>query len=40
MFLHARSIDFTLPSLNQRITVVAPLDLELEAAIKAFELNG
>jgi 23S rRNA pseudouridine955/2504/2580 synthase len=37
MFLHARSIDFTLPSLNQRITVVAPLDPELNAAIKAFE---
>ena len=37
MFLHARSIEFTLPSTNQRITVVAPLDPELEAAIKAFE---
>lgn len=37
MFLHARSIDFTLPSLEQRITVVAPLDPELEAGIKAFE---
>lgn len=37
MFLHARSIDFTLPSLDQRITVVAPLDSELEAAIAAFE---
>lgn len=37
MFLHARSIDFILPSLNQRITVVAPLDPELEAGIKAFE---
>lgn len=40
MFLHARSIDFTLPSLEQRITVVAPLDPELEAAIKAFETKG
>lgn len=37
MFLHARSIDFTLPSLGQRITVVAPLDPELEAGINAFE---
>ncbi|TAK73805.1 MAG: RluA family pseudouridine synthase [Gammaproteobacteria bacterium] len=37
MFLHARSIDFTLPSLAQRITVVAPLDPALEAALKAFE---
>lgn len=37
MFLHARSIDFTLPSLNQRITVVAPLDPELEHCIQAFE---
>jgi 23S rRNA pseudouridine955/2504/2580 synthase len=39
MFLHARSIDFTLPSLGQRITVVAPLDPELEAAIQAFEAH-
>ncbi|RDI48768.1 RluA family pseudouridine synthase [Aquicella lusitana] len=37
MFLHARSVDFILPSLKQRITVVAPLDPELEACIKAFE---
>lgn len=37
MFLHARSIEFTLPSLDQRIRVVAPLDSELEAAISAFE---
>jgi len=37
MFLHARSIDFILPSLEQRITVVAPLDIELQAVIKAFE---
>ena len=36
MFLHARSVDFTLPSLNQRITVVAPLDPELERAVDAF----
>jgi 23S rRNA pseudouridine955/2504/2580 synthase len=37
MFLHARSVDFILPSLNQRITVEAPLDNELEAAIESFE---
>jgi 23S rRNA pseudouridine955/2504/2580 synthase len=37
MFLHARSIDFTLPSSGQRITVEAPLDPELEAIIKVFE---
>jgi len=37
MFLHARSIDFTLPSLNQRIKVEAPLDPELELAIQAFK---
>lgn len=37
MFLHARSIDFILPSLKQRITVVAPLDQELEQALKSFE---
>lgn len=36
MFLHARSIDFILPSSGQRITVEAPLDPELEAAIRAF----
>jgi len=38
MFLHARSIDFTLPSLNQRITVEAPLDPELERGLEGFEL--
>ncbi len=37
MFLHARRIDFTLPSSGQRITVEAPLDSELEECIKAFE---
>lgn len=37
MFLHARSIDFTLPSNGQRIRVVAPLDPELEKSLKAFE---
>ncbi len=37
LFLHAKSIDFTLPSLNQHIKVVAPLDPELEAIIKIFE---
>lgn len=36
MFLHARSIDFTLPSLGLHIKVVAPLDTDLEAAIEAF----
>ena len=36
MFLHARSIDFTLPSLDRRITVEAPLDTELETAISQF----
>ncbi len=39
MFLHARSIDFVLPSLNQRIRVEAPLDPELDACIKAFEIK-
>lgn len=39
MFLHARSIDFTLPSLNQHITVEAPLDPELEAIINIFEIR-
>lgn len=39
MFLHARSIDFTLPSLNQHITVIAPLDTELEACIGSFEAH-
>jgi 23S rRNA pseudouridine955/2504/2580 synthase len=37
MFLHARSIDFILPSGTQRITVVAPLDPELEVVIQKFE---
>lgn len=37
IFLHARSIDFTLPSSGQRITVVAPIDPELEKSISAFE---
>jgi len=39
MFLHARCIDFTLPSLNQHIRVEAPLDPELEAIIKVFEVR-
>lgn len=38
MFLHAKSVDFTLPSLNQHIKVTAPLDDTLEAGMKAFEL--
>jgi len=40
MFLHARSIDFILPSTARRITVVAPLDPELEMIIKKFESQG
>jgi 23S rRNA pseudouridine955/2504/2580 synthase len=38
MFLHARSIEFVLPSLDQHIKVVAPLDDDLEEAIEAFEV--
>jgi 23S rRNA pseudouridine955/2504/2580 synthase len=37
MFLHARTVDFTLPSTGEHIRVVAPLDPELEAGVKAFE---
>jgi len=37
MFLHARSIEFTLPSLDLHIKVIAPLDPELEAGVKMFE---
>lgn len=37
MFLHARSIEFTLPSLQQHISVTAPLDTDLEAGIQAFK---
>lgn len=40
MFLHAHSIEFTLPSLNQHIKVVAPLDPDLEAGIRGFEKEG
>lgn len=40
MFLHARAIDFTLPSLDQRIKVVAPLDPELEEGLEAFAGMG
>ena len=40
MFLHARSIEFTLPSLDQRITVTAPLDPELEAIVGKFEAQS
>ncbi len=36
MFLHARAIEFVLPSTNQPIRVEAPLDPELTAAIEAF----
>jgi 23S rRNA pseudouridine955/2504/2580 synthase len=37
MFLHARTIEFTLPSLDQHITVTAPLDEDLEYGIAAFQ---
>ena len=40
MFLHAHSIDFTLPSSNQRITVVAPLDPDLEAVVRLLERDA
>lgn len=33
LFLHAKSIDFVLPSLEQHITVIAPLDPELETCL-------
>lgn len=36
LFLHARSIEFTLPSSNRHIKVIAPLDIELEKVLKAF----
>jgi 23S rRNA pseudouridine955/2504/2580 synthase len=34
LFLHARSLDFILPSTEQHITVVAPLDEDLESVIE------
>ncbi len=37
MFLHARTIEFTLPSLNQHIKVTAPLDPDLEIGLKGFK---
>ncbi|OGT57484.1 MAG: hypothetical protein A3F14_05325 [Gammaproteobacteria bacterium RIFCSPHIGHO2_12_FULL_43_28] len=37
LFLHAKSIDFTLPSNGKRIRVTAPLDAELEAVISRFD---
>lgn len=37
MFLHSYSIEFILPSTQQQIKVVAPLDDELKAAVKKFE---
>lgn len=37
MFLHARSIEFTLPSLEHSIKVIAPLDKELELVLQAFD---
>lgn len=39
LFLHSRSIEFTLPSLNQLIKVEASLDVELEAAVRAFAVS-
>lgn len=39
LFLHAHSIEFTLPSLDKTIKVEAPLDPELLEAIKAFRLS-
>lgn len=39
MFLHARTVEFTLPSQEQRIRVIAPLDQELEAALIAFRFQ-
>src|SRR3990167_2362705 len=35
LFLHAKSIDFVIPSLDLRIQVTAPLDPELEACLAA-----
>lgn len=40
MFLHARSLSFTIPSSNQLITVEAPLDEDLQAALTAFSKEG
>ncbi len=37
LFLHARSIDFILPSENRHISVIAPLDVELESFIERFK---
>lgn len=37
MFLHARSIEFILPSTGQRIKVEAPLDADLESALENFK---
>lgn len=40
MFLHAYSIDFTLPSLNHHIRVEAPLGQDLEEVIQAFQVEN
>lgn len=37
MFLHAHTVEFTLPSLNQHIKVTAPLDPDLELGLEGFE---
>ena len=34
LFLHAKHVEFTLPSTGERISVIAPLDQELEACLK------
>lgn len=39
LFLHARSIEFVLPSTGQAIKVVAPLDPELEAVIEKLDMK-
>lgn len=35
LFLHAKHVEFTLPSTGERISVIAPLDQELESCLKA-----
>lgn len=40
MFLHARAIEFILPSTGQRIKVDAPLDAELENTLKALAASN
>lgn len=40
LFLHAKSIDFTLPSSGKHIRVTAPLDADLEAVLTTIEAEG